>query len=157
MADFGLVLIYDEGGEIAQALSYMAEAGSWLPLIGFSENPAPRAVAKAIHRGAIDYLAWPFGEHEIVDTLHDAGALADTIGLRKNREYAARKRVERLSKREREVLLSVANGLSSHKIAEQLEISPRTVEIHRSNMLNKMGASNTSEAIRFAVEADFVA
>lgn len=156
MADFGLVLIYDEGGEIAQALSYMAEAGSWLPLIGFSENPAPRAVAKAIHRGAIDYLAWPFGEHEIVDTLRDAGALADTIGLRKNREYAARKRVERLSKREREVLLSVANGLSSHKIAEQLEISPRTVEIHRSNMLNKMGASNTSEAIRFAVEADFV-
>ena len=61
-----------------------------------------------------------------------------------------------MSKREREVLLSVANGLSSQKIAEQLEISPRTVEIHRSNMLNKMGANNTSEAIRFAVEADFI-
>jgi two-component system response regulator FixJ len=156
MADFGLVLIHDETTGIAQALDYMAEAGSWLPLIGFSENPAPRAVAKAIHLGAIDYLAWPFAENEIVGTLRDAAELAETIGQRKNREYMAKKRVDRLSKREREVLQSVANGLSSHKIAEQLEISPRTVEIHRSNMLNKMGANNTSEAIRFAVEANFV-
>ncbi len=156
MADFGLVLIHDEKTEIAQALDYMAEAGNWLPLIGFSENPDPRAVARAIHCGAIDYLAWPFAEAEIVGTLSDAAVLAETLGQRKNREYMAKKRVDRLSKREREVLQSVANGLSSHKIAAELEISPRTVEIHRSNMLNKMGASNTSEAIRFAVEADFV-
>ncbi len=156
MADFGLVLIHDETTEIARALDYMAEAGNWLPVIGFSENPDPRAVAKAIHYGAIDYLAWPFAENEIVTTLRDAAALVETIGQRRNREYAAKKRVARLSKREREVLFSVASGLSSQKIAEQLEISPRTVEIHRSNMLNKMGANNTSEAIRFAVEADFV-
>src|SRR3954467_9624226 len=82
MADFGLVLIHDENAEIAQALDYMAEAGNWLPLIGFSENPASRAVVKAIHYGAIDYLAWPFGESEIVGTLLDAAALADTIGQR---------------------------------------------------------------------------
>lgn len=156
MADFGLVLIHDEKTEIVQALDYMAEAANWLPLIGFSEDPDPRSVAKAIHHGAIDYLAWPFAENEIVGTLRDAATLAETIGQRKNREYMAKKRVDRLSKREREVLLSVANGLSSQKIAQQLEISPRTVEIHRSNMLNKMGASNTSEAIRLAVEADFV-
>jgi FixJ family two-component response regulator len=125
-------------------------------VVGFSETPNPRSVVKAVHHGAIDYLAWPFAENEIIDTLGDAAVLAETIGERKNREYMAKKRVDRLSKREREVLQSVANGMSSHKIAEQLEISPRTVEIHRSNMLNKMGANNTSEAIRFAVEADFV-
>jgi two-component system response regulator FixJ len=156
MADFGLVLIHDDKTEIAQALAYMAEAGNWLPVVGFSETPNPRSVVKAVHHGAIDYLAWPFAENEIIDTLGDAAVLAGTIGERKNREYMAKKRVDRLSKREREVLQSVANGMSSHKIAEQLEISPRTVEIHRSNMLNKMGANNTSEAIRFAVEADFV-
>ncbi|MFT4026645.1 MAG: LuxR C-terminal-related transcriptional regulator [Novosphingobium sp.] len=134
----------------------MAEAGNWLPVIGFSENPDPRSVAKAIHYGAIDYLAWPFAEEQVVNVLADAAAVAETVGSRRNREYMARKRVDKLSKREREVLASVANGLSSQKIAEQLEISPRTVEIHRSNMLNKMGANNTSEAIRFAVEADFI-
>ncbi|MEO5587139.1 MAG: LuxR C-terminal-related transcriptional regulator [Novosphingobium sp.] len=156
MADFGLVLIYDAGPEIALVIDCMADAGNWLPVIGFSEDPDPRVVAKAVHYGAIDYLAWPFAENEVVGILHDAAVLAARIGQRKNREYTAKKRIDRLSKREREVLLSVANGMSSNKIAEQLEISPRTVEIHRSNMLNKMGANNTSEAIRFAVEADFV-
>ena len=42
-------------------------------------------------------------------------------------------------------------------IGERLRISPRTVEIHRANMLNKMGASHTSEAIRIAIEASLVA
>jgi two-component system response regulator FixJ len=157
MSDFGLVLVHDEKAEISRAIDCMAEAGNWLPVIGFSENPDPRAVAKAIHYGAIDYLAWPFVEGQVVDIINDAAQVAATIGDRRNREYVAKKRVDKLSKREREVLQSVANGLSSQKIAEQLEISPRTVEIHRSNMLNKMGANNTSEAIRFAVEADFIA
>lgn len=156
MTEFGLVLVHDEDNEIARAIDWMADAGNWLPVIGFSERPDPRGVARAIHQGAVDYLAWPFSEDEIVSVIADAAAVVETIGSRRNREYMARKRVERLSKREREVLLSVANGLSSQKIAEQLDISPRTVEIHRSNMLNKMGASNTSEAIRFAVEANAV-
>jgi FixJ family two-component response regulator len=156
MSEFALLLIHDDKAEIAKAIECLAEAGNWLPVIGFAEAPQPRAVAKAIHQGAIDYLAWPFAEQEVVSIIADAAAMAETIGTRRNRAYLARKRVERLSKREREVLLSVANGLSSQKIAEQLEISPRTVEIHRSNMLNKMGASNTSEAIRLAVEADVV-
>lgn len=156
MSEFGLVLVHDAKNEISRAIDCMAEAGNWLPVVGFSQAPDPRAVARAIHYGAIDYLAWPFAEDEVLGIIADAAAAVDTIGARRNREYMAKKRIERLSKREREVLLSVANGLSSQKIAEQLDISPRTVEIHRSNMLNKMGASNTSEAIRFAVEADFV-
>jgi FixJ family two-component response regulator len=156
MSEFALLLIHDDKAEIAKAIECLAEAGNWLPVIGFAEAPEPRAVARAIHQGAIDYLAWPFAEQEVVSILADAAATVETIGKRRNRAYLARKRVERLSKREREVLLSVANGLSSQKIAEQLEISPRTVEIHRSNMLSKMGASNTSEAIRLAVEAEIV-
>ena len=48
------------------------------------------------------------------------------------------------------------DGLSNRRIGERLEISPRTVEIHRANMLNKMGASHTSEAIRIAIEASLV-
>ena len=50
----------------------------------------------------------------------------------------------------------VADGLSNRLIGEKLRISPRTVEIHRANMLNKMGASHTSEAIRIAIEASLV-
>ena len=78
------------------------------------------------------------------------------IGTAKLREAMARSRVQRLTRREREVLAGVANGLSNRRIGERLEISPRTVEIHRANMLNKMGASHTSEAIRIAIEAALV-
>lgn len=157
MADFGVVLVHDEDNAIVTAIDCMREAGNWRPLIGFAEHPEPRAVARAIHAGAVDYLAWPFAQDGIVGILSDAAALAETIGNRRTREYLAKQRIDRLSKRERQVLLSVTNGLSSQKIAAQLEISPRTVEIHRSNMLSKMGVGNTSEAIRLAVEANFTA
>ncbi|MFP5396018.1 MAG: LuxR C-terminal-related transcriptional regulator [Alphaproteobacteria bacterium] len=65
--------------------------------------------------------------------------------------------MQRLTKREREVLAGVARGLSNRRIGEKLEISPCTVEIHRANMLTKMGAQHTSEAIRIAIEASLVA
>ena len=68
----------------------------------------------------------------------------------------ARARVERLTRREREVLGGVASGLSNRLIGEKLSISPRTVEIHRANMLNKLGANHTSDAIRIAIEAALV-
>ena len=54
------------------------------------------------------------------------------------------------------MLVGVAAGMSNRTIGEKLEISPRTVEIHRANMLTKMGANHTSEAIRIAIEAAVV-
>lgn len=54
------------------------------------------------------------------------------------------------------MLSAITEGLSNREIGERLAISPRTVEIHRSNMLNKVGAQHTSEAIRIAVEASLV-
>ena len=69
---------------------------------------------------------------------------------------AERPRHTLLSRREREVLAGVAGGMSNRMIGEKLSISPRTVEIHRANMLTKMGANHTSEAIRIAIEAALV-
>lgn len=54
------------------------------------------------------------------------------------------------------MLAGVADRLSNRLIGERLAISPRTVEIHRANMLNKMGANHTSEAIRIAIEASLI-
>ena len=82
---------------------------------------------------------------------------AARIGSLRLREARARSRVQKLTRRELEVLAGVAVGLSNRLIGEKLAISPRTVEIHRANMLNKMGAQHTSEAIRIAIEASVVA
>ena len=65
----------------------------------------------------------------------------------------ARDRISKLSAREREVLDWLAEGSSNKAIARELEISPRTVEIHRANMMNKLGARHAAEAVRLRLEA----
>ena len=97
-----------------------------------------------------------FGLRRATETLGRAVARSESFGNAKLREVMARARVEVLTRREREVLSGVASGLSNRLIGEKLSISPRTVEIHRANMLNKLGARHTSEAIRIAIEAAMV-
>lgn len=152
----GLLLVHDDGEAVAAILSHMGRTGNWLPVVGFSENPAPRRIVEVILEGAIDYLAWPFGRDEIAAMMRNAAQKTKALGSAKLREAMARSRLERLTRREREVLTGVADGLSNRLIGERLAISPRTVEIHRANMLTKMGANHTSEAIRIAIEAALV-
>lgn len=151
------VLVEDRDEAIAEMVTMMSDAGRWLPLIAFAEAPSPDRIVKAVLAGAVDYLSWPCEPAQVVGALIGAESTGAALGSLKLREARARSRVRRLTRREREVLAAVAGGLSNRMIGEQLEISPRTVEIHRANMLTKMGAQHTSEAIRIAIEASLVA
>lgn len=153
----GVLLVEDSGDNLRQVLDFMTDNGCWLPLIALAEAPQTNGIVRAILEGAIDYLEWPCNAEEIAQAVSAAEATEDTVGTMKLREARARSRLQRLTKREREVLCGVADGLSNRLIGAQLAISPRTVEIHRANMLNKMGAQHTSEAIRIAIEASLVA
>ncbi|MEY2944287.1 MAG: hypothetical protein RLY97_2301 [Pseudomonadota bacterium] len=152
----GLLLVHDDGKMVSRLLNHMVQSGHWLPVIGFAELPSTRMVVQAVLDGAIDFIAWPFTQAEISLVAAEAQSKAGSLGSSKLREAMARSRVERLTRREREVLSGVAGGLSNRLIGEQLAISPRTVEIHRANMLTKMGANHTSEAIRIAIESALV-
>ncbi len=153
----GIILVEDADGNIPALIEHMTEAGCWLPVIAFCEQPTTQRVVHAIMDGAVDYLEWPACASEIAASLAEADTNDARIGSLRLREARARSRVQKLTRREREVLAWVAGGLSNRLIGEQLAISPRTVEIHRANMLNKMGARHTSEAIRIAIEAALVA
>ena len=152
----GLLLVHDDTHSVSRLLGHMGQSGQWLPVIGYAEDPATRTVVQAVLEGAIDYIGWPFTAEEIAEVVSTAVSRAKTFGSTKLRESLARSRVDRLTKRERQVLAGVAEGLSNRLIGEKLSISPRTVEIHRANMLTKMGANHTSEAIRIAIEASVV-
>jgi FixJ family two-component response regulator len=152
----GLVLVHDTDGTIPALTQRLVQSGNWLPVVAFSEAPAPRRIVNAILAGAIDYLAWPFDDAQLSATLDTAEERAETVGHSRLREAVARNRIERLTPREREVLSGMAAGHSNRSIAEGLAISPRTVEIHRANMLAKIGAAHTSEAIRIAIEASLI-
>ena len=150
------MLIHDEPGVIDDLIDSMARHGEWFPIIAFSEQPGAQRIVQAVLDGAIDYIAWPISPEELTDNLAKAITRAEGLGNAKLREVMARARVDRLTRREREVLGGVASGLSNRLIGEKLSISPRTVEIHRANMLNKLGANHTSDAIRIAIEASLV-
>ena len=150
----GLLLVHDNGKAIPALLDHMGRSGQWLPVIGFAQDPTTRMVVQSVLDGAIDYIAGPFDATEITQVVRTAEEKAETFGSAKLREALARSRIDRLTKREREVLAGVASGMSNRLIGEKLAISPRTVEIHRANMLTKMGANHTSEAIRIAIEAN---
>lgn len=152
----GVVMIHDEAGRIADLIEKMAADGEWYPIIAFCEDPSPPQIVQAVLDGAVDYVAWPITAQELNDALSRAIEKSEAAGSTKLREVMARSRLDRLTKREREVLDGVASGLSNRLIGEKLAISPRTVEIHRANMLNKLGANHTSEAIRIAIEAALV-
>lgn len=152
----GIVLAHDDADAIAALLQHMGKSGNWLPIIAYAPEPAPSQIVEAVLAGAVDYLTWPLTREAIEAGAATARLRADAQAGTRLREAVARSRIERLTKREREVLSGVADGLSNRMIGEKLAISPRTVEIHRANMLNKMGASHTSEAIRIAIEASLV-
>lgn len=149
----GAILIYDEGDAIAKVVDRMTETGAWLPIISFSEQSDIKKVVGALTVGASDYLVWPFSEGDIARAVEASIKQLDSVSGARLREAKARSRINRLTPREKEVLVGVADGLSNRLIGERLSISPRTVEIHRANMLGKMGANHTSEAIRIAIEA----
>lgn len=152
----GVIMLHDTAGSVTDLVERMAEHGEWFPVIAFSEDPSTGAIVEAVLQGAIDYIAWPLDARSLAQTLARAVERAESLGNAKLREVMARARIEALTRREREVLTGVASGLSNRLIGEKLSISPRTVEIHRANMLNKLGARHTSEAIRIAIEAAMV-
>lgn len=148
-----VLLIHEEPGAVRKLIGKMAQQGACFPIVAFAEAPSSQQIVEAVLDGAIDYLTWPVSADELRPALERAVARSDKSGHGKLRELLARARIDCLTRRERQVLGGVAGGLSNRLIGEKLAISPRTVEIHRANMLNKLGAHHTSDAIRIAIEA----
>ena len=149
----GVILAHDQGDLLARLKSHMEAVETLLPVVAFSREPdVPKAV-RAVREGAIDYLDFPNERDTVVSVLLAAQDRARPIMATHERKVAARQCVKRLTERERQVLTGVADGLSNRLIAEQLGISPRTVEIHRANMLSKMAANTSPEAVKIALYA----
>jgi FixJ family two-component response regulator len=151
----GLVLAQDEpvGEGITALVAAMMRAGQWLPVIAIAESPSISAVVRAIKVGALDYLTVPEEIAPLNEAVARSAREADAQRLSRARAAEARQRISRLSMREREVLDRLADGCSNKAIARDLEISPRTVEIHRMKMMGKLGARHAAEAVRLRIEA----
>jgi FixJ family two-component response regulator len=149
----GMVLAYDADGVLDALVALFDRTDNWLPVVAFAEQPDAGRVVQAIRNGAVDFLSWPADQARLVEVLSRPDeSLRPLMSLRAD-VSSARRRVEQLTGREREVLAGVANGMSNHAIAEMLGISRRTVEVYRANMLTKLAARNSPDAVRIAVDA----
>jgi two-component system, LuxR family, response regulator FixJ len=136
-------------------LDRLGNAGIWLPVIAASHAPDVDDVVQAIRAGALDYLRLPLTEAEFARMVAHVITDAGRHGEARRRLVEARQRIGTLSRREREVLEWLSAGCSNKAIARALDISPRTVEIHRANMMEKLGATHSAEAVRLRLEARF--
>lgn len=135
------------------ALAELDRSGVRLPLILTDEHPSAARVVEGIREGALDFLDLPCARERLESALAKVAAEAAVQLRSRRRMSAARERIARLSRRECEVLERLAEGDSNKEMARALGISPRTVEIHRANMMAKLGARHAAEAVRLRFEA----
>ena len=139
-----------DGLELQQRLIERALPFPLIVITGHGDVPL---AVRAMKAGAIDFIEKPFAAETILDSV-EAG-LARLSGPREEDPLAKRaiERLQLLSPREREVLQGLLSGLPNKSIAYDLAISPRTVEIHRARVMEKMGARSLSELIRMSLAA----
>lgn len=121
-------------------------------IIVTGHGDVPMAV-RAMKAGAVEFVEKPYEEQRILDAVDKALSYAESEWGRLQERSAAQARLDLLSPREREVLHGLVEGRPNKVIAHDIGISPRTVEIHRANMMAKLGARSLSEAIQMALNA----
>lgn len=139
--------------ELPGVLDSMTETSCELPLVVYAQSPSTAVVVEAIHNGALDFLDWPFTAQGLGQCLDRLATEGKRKLARLQKQAEARNGVARLSERETDVLSAMVRGGSNKSIAADLGISPRTVEIHRANMMKKLNAESTADAVRMALLA----
>ena len=152
--DAGILLANDEEDALRGMFELMHDHGRWLPIIAYGLDPDPSRVVDVIIAGALDYLKWPFGSEQFAERLRLLSVRRKSLGELRRRASRSQKLVDDLTPREREILFCLVNGASNKSAAQRLQISPRTVEIHRANMMGKLGVAHLGEAISIALYSD---
>jgi len=137
-----------DGLELQDALR---ARGIDIPIVIMTGHGDVPMAVRAMRAGAVDFVEKPFADHVILDSVKRALALARERQRQAAQLAAIRCRVEALTPREREVMDQLVLGHPNKVIAARLNISPRTVEIHRARVMEKMQARSLSELVRMAL------
>lgn len=141
-----------DGLEVQAAL---AKRGIIMPVIVLTGHGDVAFAVRAMRAGAVDFLEKPFVKAALLRAIEEGFARLDNAHDRSARSTEAAVMIAGLTGRERDVLEGLANGYPNKTIAYDLGISARTVEVHRANLMTKLGAISLSEVLRIAFAAGF--
>jgi RNA polymerase sigma factor (sigma-70 family) len=131
----------------------LSEKNITLPIIFISGNADIPESAKAFRAGAVDFLEKPFDYQILLQRIEEA--IHKDIEAREQsiEKRRLQNRLDQLTAREKEVLRLIINSYSSKEAAKILNISNRTIEVHRANIMEKMQAENLSELMRITMQS----
>lgn len=139
-----------DGLKVQEALK---ERGIGFPVIVMTGHGDIGVAVQAMKAGAVDFIEKPFEKAVLLSAIEEGFARIEQAGRSRVRAEEAQVRLQALTPRERDVLEGLVRGHPNKTIAYDLDISPRTVEIHRANLMSKLGVASLSEALRFAFAA----
>lgn len=133
---------------------HLREAGVDMPVVIITGHGDVDIAVRAMKEGALDFLQKPFSREELLAAV-DAASQTPRRSVRPSDEVIdACQRIERLTRREQQVLRGLTKGHANKVIAYDLDLSPRTVELYRANAMRKLGVRNLSEMLHLAFLAE---
>lgn len=130
----------------------LTKRGAHIPIIFMSGHGDIKMAVAAIKAGAVDFLEKPFTPEALISSIHRA---LESKGRETIAGGEVNDRIQSLTKRQREVFERVVRGETNKAIARELGISPRTVEIHRAQIMEKLKAHSLSQLVRMALAGGF--
>lgn len=124
-----------------------------LPAIVMTGHGDVALAVEAMKAGALDFIEKPYGEDAMLSAVHAAKEIVEKTGHPAEDSAALQEKLGALSQRERQVLDGLVAGKPNKVIANELGISPRTVEVYRANLMTKMEATSFSHLLRMALLA----
>lgn len=131
----------------------LRERGVAFPVVVMTGHGDVDVAVRAMKAGAIDFIEKPFAKETILEAIDEAFAKLDRSETKSKRREEAEVLINSLSQREYQVLVGLAKGYPNKTIGYDLDISPRTVEIHRANLMKKLDVHNLSDLLRIAFAA----
>jgi len=126
--------------------------GAVIPVIFMSGHGDIPMAVEAMQHGAFDFLQKPFRDQELLDRIQRAIAKHQQVSKSLGEHDRIRALLELLTPREREVLDLMTQGKQNKAIAQVLDVSPRTIEIHRARVMEKMNAHSVAELVRMMLD-----
>jgi two-component system, LuxR family, response regulator FixJ len=153
--DFGCVVsdVRMPGIDGIELLKRLKASRSVLPVVIMTGHGDVQLAVEAMKLGAVDFLEKPFEDDRIIGMIDVALKRAEAGAQSEAMTHDIASRVASLSPRERQVMDGLIAGLSNKLIARDYDISPRTIEVYRANVMTKMQAGSLSELVRLAIRA----